>query len=190
MRGRATDGRRWGRLLGLAVLWSAGALGAQEPIPTASSDEASVIWLVRHAERADDGMEAQSDPELSEAGRDRARELARLLSDAGITAVYSTPFQRTRQTAAPLAAAMGVEVQSYDPRDPGDMEAFMSRIRAPGRHVVVGHSNTTPALVERLGGDPLSPIEELEYDRIYVVVLGPDGTATSTLLRFGAPPAG
>ena len=81
-------------------------------------------------------------------------------------------------------------MQSYDPRDQAAMEAFLSRIRSPGRHVVVGHSNTTPALVERLGGDALSPIEELEYDRIYVVVLGPDGTVTSSLLRFGAPPSG
>ena len=164
-----------------------GGLAAQA---AAAGDAAAVVWLVRHAERADDGMGDQPDPELSAAGRERAVALARLLSDAGIDAVWSTPFQRTRQTAAPLADALGLEVRSYDPRDAEGMEAFLQEIRAPGRHLVVGHSNTTPALVEQLGGDPVSPIEEMEYDRIYVVTLGPDGTVTSTLLRFGAEASG
>ena len=157
---------------------------------TDEGETASVVWLVRHAERADDGMDDQPDPPLSAPGRVRAEALARLLSDAGITHIYSTPFRRTEQTAAPLARTLNLPVESYDPRDQASMEAFLERILAPGRHVVVGHSNTTPALVERLGGDPVSPIEEMEYDRIYVVTRGPDGTVTSTLLRFGAPAPG
>lgn len=164
--------------------------GAAAPVRAQASDDVSVVWLVRHAERADDGMEDQPDPELSVDGRARAGALARLLGDAGITSIHSTPFRRTRQTAAPLAAALGLEVEEYDPRDGASMEAFVERLLRPGRHVVVGHSNTTPALVERLGGDPVSPIDEMEYDRIYVVTRGPDGTVTSTLLRFGAPAGG
>lgn len=184
--------RRWGRGMAwvvavLGVVVGALPAAAQEPEP---SPETAVVWLVRHAERADAGMADQPDPELSEAGRVRARELARLLGDAGVTAVHSTPFRRTRETAAPLAQALGLEVETYDPRDQASMERFMDRIRTPGRHVVVGHSNTTPAMVTALGGDPVSPIDEAEYDRIYLVVLASDGSVTSTLLRFGAPAPG
>ena len=55
------------------------------------------------------------------------------------------------------------------------------------RILVAGHSNTTPKLVELLGGNPGPPIDEkTEYDRLYVVVLGADGAVTTTLLRYGA----
>ncbi len=57
---------------------------------------------------------------------------------------------------------------------------------APGRHLVVGHSNTTHDLVTALGGDPGPPIESLEYDRLYLVSMEEGGVRT-ILLRFGAP---
>jgi hypothetical protein len=57
----------------------------------------------------------------------------------------------------------------------------------PGRHFVVGHSDTTPALVEALGGDAGAPIADPEYDRLYVLTLEGAGAST-VLLRFGAPP--
>ena len=52
--------------------------------------------------------------------------------------------------------------------------------------MVLGHSNTTPQLAEALGGDPSTPIEEMEYDRLYVLTLTSTGTST-VLLRFGNP---
>ena len=55
-----------------------------------------------------------------------------------------------------------------------------------GRHLVLGHSNTTPGMVRALGGDPGSGIEEMEYDRLYIVTVTDDGVST-VLIRFGAP---
>ena len=56
-----------------------------------------------------------------------------------------------------------------------------------GRHLVVGHSNTTPELVTLLGGSPGTPIEEAdEYDRLYLVEVSPHGDVGSTLLRYGS----
>ncbi len=79
--------------------------------------------------------------------------------------------------------AAGLKMELYDP---SDLEAFAQRLRAtPGRHLVLGHSNTTPTLVDALGGEPGGPIDELEYDRLYVVFIGPEATET-VLLRFGA----
>jgi phosphohistidine phosphatase SixA len=148
----------------------------------AAHEPSTAVYLVRHAERADDGT---PDPPLSEAGRRRAEQLVHVLADAKLTAVYSTDFQRTRQTAQPLAAALGLEVTSYDP---AQLDAFAAQLaQASGPVLVVGHSNTTPDLVTLLGGDPISPIPEDEFDRLYVVFVGGTGATPSALIRFGEP---
>ena len=140
----------------------------------------AVFFLVRHAEKADAG----ADPELTPAGRQRAADLAGLLLDAGISAVHSTDYVRTRDTAAPLAQRLGLEVLSYDPRQ---LDAFATQLRTQGgRHLVVGHSNTTPDLAAKLGGEAGTEIDEpREYDRLYVVTISDGGSVSTTLLRFG-----
>lgn len=149
--------------------------------PSAAQIEPLVVYAVRHVERAEDGT---SDPPISAAGQARARLLARMLGDAGVTSIHTTDYRRTRSTVEALAAAEGVEVSVYDP---GDLSGLAETLRtAGGRHVVVGHSNTTGELVEALGGDGHGPIDALEYDRLYVVTLTPGGT-TTVLLRFGDP---
>ncbi|MFQ5536335.1 MAG: histidine phosphatase family protein [Gemmatimonadota bacterium] len=138
-----------------------------------------VVFLVRHAERAEDGTR---DPSISTEGRARAEALAAMLRDAGLTAIHSTDFKRTRQTATPVADGAGLSVAIYDPRK---LKEFAGRLReTPGRHLVVGHSNTTPDLVAALGGDPGAPIAEDGYDRLYILFISPEGAET-VLLRFG-----
>lgn len=165
------------------------------PVQGAAQDGGTVIWLVRHAERADQGtaaaamMAPQTDPELSSVGHERAQTLAAMLRNAGITRIFSTPFARTQQTAAPLATLLGLEVELYDPRQPETVDALLHDIGSQGgRYLIVGHSNTTPALVERLGGESHGAISEDEYDRLYVIVRDSTGAATSTLLRFSPGP--
>jgi broad specificity phosphatase PhoE len=154
---------------------------SQQPAASSSlpaADSTVVIHLVRHAEKLDDSR----DPPLNEAGKHRADLLADLLQDAGITAIWSTEYQRTLATAAPLASRLGLKVQAYHP---GDLAAFAAiLLRTPGRHLVVGHSNTNPALVQALGGAPHDPIKDTEYDRLYTIVAS-GGQVTTVLLRFG-----
>ena len=149
--------------------------------PTASQ-EPLVVFLVRHAEKETTG----SDPELAPAGVERAATLATVLRSAELEHIHSSDYIRTRDTAAPTAADQGLDVQLYDA---GDLVALAEElIVTGGRHLVVGHSNTTPSLVTRLGGDPGEAIvEHTEYDRLYVVTVGPDGYVQSALLRYGAP---
>lgn len=166
------------RSLGLALGLILGS-GVQA-LPAQGSPSATVVYLVRHAEKVDES----ADPELSAVGRARAVELAWVLSEAGITTILSTDFLRTRGTAEPLATALGVKVEIYDPRAAA---ATVSRIRSlAGPTLVVGHSNTTPGLVTALGGDPHGTIADSEYDRLYIVVLTGE-QVTTTLLRYGAP---
>lgn len=146
----------------------------------AAQSDATVVYLVRHAERAEDGT---SDPVISLPGWDRSRLLAEMLANAEITNIHTTNFRRTRGTGRPTAEALNLEMESYNPRD---LDDFAQKLKQrPGRHLVLGHSNTTPQLVAALGGDPGTPIEEMEYDRLYVVTLTEDGAST-VLIRFGA----
>jgi broad specificity phosphatase PhoE len=171
----------------LSQLWACAPTGSRP------GEEETVIFLVRHAERADDagadpGMvmdpQMRGDPPLSAAGAARAALLAETLKDAGLTGGYSTNYRRTLETAAPTAQRTGLEVATYDP---DQIASFAeSLITRPGRHLVVGHSNTTWDLVKALGGDPGLPIEALEYDRLYVVVME-GNQARTMLLRFGEP---
>lgn len=148
-------------------------------VSSTTTGPAPVVYLVRHAEKLDDSK----DPPLSDVGAARAAELARILTEAGITHVWSTDLKRTRQTAEPAAQRASVTVATYDP---AKLDQLAIRLKTtPGRHLVVGHSNTTPDLVRQLGGDPYGAIQDTEYDRLYVMVLTPE-TPVTVLLRFGS----
>jgi phosphohistidine phosphatase SixA len=173
----------WARRLIVAALLFL-SLFSLAPLRAADSaaQQPLVVFVVRHAEKAD----ASRDPDLSVAGRQRAAQLAVLLRDTGVKYVHSSDFKRTKDTAAPVAAALGLEVKSYDPQD---LPSLVTQLRQTGgRHLIVGHSNTTPETVELLGGDPSSAIDDKsEFDRLYIVNVGADGAVSTVLMRYGAP---
>jgi len=140
--------------------------------------QAATLFVLRHAEDFDEGR----DPVLTDAGEARAARLASSLADARVEFILSSDYHRTRDTVAPLAAALGMEVEIYDPRDlPALVEDLAGR---DGRGVIVGHSNTTPALVELLGGDPGESIDEMEFDRLYIVDTDGAGDTLTVQLRY------
>lgn len=160
----------------LAAVAAPFRLGAQIAAPVV--DDAVTVFLVRHAERLDDSP----DSPLNDVGRERVARLRALVADVDFTHVHSTNLARTLDTARPIAEDDGVEIAIYSP---GELEELAETIRAtPGRHLVSGHSNTTPRLAEALGGEPHGPIDLMEYDRLYVIVIHPDQPAVTTLLRF------
>lgn len=118
------------------------------------------LWLVRHMEKQRDGSK---DPQLTEKGWNQANKLKDLLLDKGIQAVYATNYQRTQQTAEPIAKALGLDVIQYDPKN---LKDFAEKLKASGQKaLVVGHSNTTPELAFHLTGLPQKDIDEDEYNR-------------------------
>ena len=130
--------------------------------------EPRVLFLVRHAERADTGGAPQKDPGLSEKGRERAEALARELR---ITALYTTEFKRTQQTAAPLARSLGVNPEVVPAKE---MATLLHKLKdGSGNVLVVGHSNTLPKIVQALGISARPKIGESDYDDLYVVIPGP-----------------
>lgn len=145
--------------------------------PFAALATPSAIYLVRHGEKAQGDAK---DPELTEMGRVRARNIAAILGKAGVKAVFSTPLKRTRQTAAPLAAAGGFEVQAYDPNTPAALVAKVKTLS--GAVLVVGHSNTLTELVRLFGGVPGPDVADNEYDRLYQLIVDANGGITTVLL--------
>ena len=156
------------------------------------SQATTTMIFVRHAERA--GPSAD-DPGLTPAGQRRAGELARQLVDAdvvaGVDAIYSTPYRRTRETAQPVADALDLPINIYDP---ADNEAVLEEIlkKHKGKIIlIVGHSNTVPTLMADLGASKkVPPIAEMEYDNIYIVSIPWFGKTKTIRLRFGEPYTG
>jgi len=128
-----------------------------------------VIFLVRHAERAATSGHVPSDTGLSETGRKRAEALARVLQDAQITAVYTTEYKRTRETAAPVAQSLGIQPEII----PGDdLRGVIAKLKAiSGNVLVVGHSNTLPQIISALGISSRVTVAESDYDNLFLVVL-------------------
>lgn len=148
----------------------------------ASAASAQTIVLVRHAERADAGTAAAkvpgADPDLAAAGHARAKRLAALLRDAKITAIYATEYKRTQQTAAPLASALGIGLTTVPSKD---VQGLADRLNAAAGHVlVVGHSNSVPAILKALGVEEAVAIDESDFGNLFVLTRA----SPSSLLRL------
>jgi len=132
----------------------------------AAAPAQSIIFVVRHAEKMDN---AGNDPDLADAGRARAERLAKMLKDAGISAVYTTEFKRTQQTAAPLAKALGLNVTIVPAKETAPLTAKLRDLHANA--LVVGHGNTIPDLIKAFDITTSISIAENDYDNLFVVVL-------------------
>ncbi|MGA2709287.1 MAG: phosphoglycerate mutase family protein [Steroidobacteraceae bacterium] len=151
-----------------------------------STAGATTVIVIRHAEKQLDGS---ADPPLAAAGEARAAILARLFGETTapgrIDAIYISPALRDRLTAAPLAARLRLTplvVAQDDPR------ALVRRVlhEHPGERVlIVGHSDTVPAIVAALSGrSDIPAIGAEEFGTIYVVTVPPLGHAILLRLSY------
>jgi broad specificity phosphatase PhoE len=178
--------RRRRRRIQVIIIYTAIAVGLAWFF---ESQATTTVIFVRHAEKA---LQPADDPGLSPAGQRRVAELTRQLKDAdviaGIDAVYSTPYRRTEETARPIAELLELPVNTYDA---ADTEAIMEHIvkEHKGKVIlVVGHSNTLPALMANMGASKrVPPIAENEYDNIYIVSIPWFGKTKTIRLRYGEP---
>ncbi|HYI41944.1 MAG TPA: phosphoglycerate mutase family protein [Allosphingosinicella sp.] len=139
----------------LLVMASACATTAEEP--------AAPSWyVIRHLQKAEG-----QDPALSEEGARNAERLASWFAGDPPTAIYVSTTRRARETAAPLAARLGLTAREYDPRD---TSGLVARARAEaGTVLIVGHSNTVPEIVAQLGGARPADLGEGDYGDIFRV---------------------
>ncbi len=134
------------------------------PVPVTTT-----IYLIRHAEKADNS----ADPELSAEGLQRANNWAILLQDVEFDVFYSTNYNRTLQTIAPIAAANGKQALLYNPAT-FTLNQVLANHR--GKNVfIVGHSNTIPHLINAYIGDHIYPdMAETEFGNLYKITIVDD----------------
>ncbi len=146
------------------------------------SQETTTFILVRHAEKAVDGTK---DPALTKEGEARAQYLVAFFEKADITAIYSTDLKRTRNTVAPLAKSKGLEIRTYEWKNP---KALLNRIleaNTGGTVVISGHSNTTPILANfLLGKTKIEQFKEDDYGNLLIITTSKIGAGKLLHLRF------
>lgn len=145
-----------------------------------STDTISTFFLVRHAEK-----ESGNNPDLTIQGKARALKLRDILKDAGITAIYSTDYKRTIGTAEPLSESQRIPISIY--LSGGiDRVAKLFLLEHVGEKVlVVGHSNTTPDLINALIKEKaLEHLADPDYGNLFVVTVASSGKTSLLKLRF------
>lgn len=168
-------------------LWAVGGL----LLAASASAWPDQIFLVRHAERAG---EPAADPGLSAAGQVRAQSLAEALVAAGVREIITSQFRRTRETAAPLAQRLQIEARPVPARR-GEGAAHiqeivaLTRAQSGGALLIVGHSNTVPALIAALGGPQVAELCESSYQHLFVLrpAVAAGVQASLAQLRYGEP---
>ena len=174
-------------LAALGILVAAQAWSA----PANDPGMPALVVLVRHAEKA---TSPKDDPPLTKAGKERARALVEALKDSKVTAIITSDAQRTRDTAQPLAEALGltpkvVALGRSGPKAHAEAVAAELRRLAGGVVVVVDHSDTLPLIIAALGGPHIPEIASKEYANFFLLTPGPSG-ARLVRARYGAPDGG
>jgi phosphohistidine phosphatase SixA len=130
--------------------------------------------ILRHAEKdttVAGSQMMQADPPLNAKGQDRAQSLIQEFKKYKISKIYSTNYNRTKSTVMPLANTIGLSINNYDPKQ---LKTFADELKAEANHsktiLIVGHSNTSPKLVNLLiKKDQFKDLDESNYDTYWIV---------------------
>ena len=180
----------------IPVVLALAATPSHRVVAQQRSQQPTVIILVRHAEK-DRSNPQGSNPDLTAAGQQRARDLARVLRRRHVNAVITTHLKRTVDTGKPTADNFHVVPEVYratgDGKQTGIAMAQMIRAGHMGQTVlVVGHSNTVPATIEAMGGPKINEICDSAFSNLFMLVLYPNRPPRFTHTHYGAadPPGG
>lgn len=145
----------------------------------------TTVYLVRHAEKDTTGHPA--DPPLSGVGQVRALALRQTLLRRQPVALFTTDTKRTRATIAPLAEALKLEPQTYDPHRGRDLTDRITKDYAGKTVLIVGHSNNVLSLIDDFGATlPVEEIKDNEYDYLFTVRLVEGLMPTVEVRGYGA----
>ena len=130
--------------------------------------------ILRHAEKdttVAGSQMMQADPPLNTKGQERAQSIIRKFKKYKISKIYSTKYNRTKSTVLPLANSIGLSINNYDPKQ---LKSFANELKAQANEsktiLIVGHSNTSPRLVNMLlGKDEYKDLDESVYNQYWLV---------------------
>jgi hypothetical protein len=174
------------RFLFVSLFLASFALGsparAEAPPVTPAPRASRTVFVIRHAERE---KEPADDPVLTEAGRERARELVRVLAGAGVDGLYASETTRARETLQPLADSLSLVIETGEIDDPVGI-ARKAIVGGGSVGVIAGHSDTVLPIIEALGVLHHPEFGAITYDDLFVVTIPSSGLATVMRLKYGA----
>ena len=112
--------------------------------------EETTFYFIRHAEK-DRSTPNDRNPGLTEKGKLRALNWAYFFREIPLKAIYSTNYTRTTSTAQPIAEEKSLPIIIYNPSQL-KIQDFIRENKGK-KVLVVGHSNTTPQLVNAIIGE-------------------------------------
>jgi probable phosphomutase (TIGR03848 family) len=130
----------------------------------------TTLWLVRHGVTSHTGHKLSGwlpDVHLTEEGRAQAEGAAELLSKVELEAVYSSPIDRTRETAAAIAARHGLPVRTR--RTIGEVEygRWTNRsIKVLARQKLWGVVQRWPSAARFPDGETLREVQDRALDEV------------------------
>jgi len=141
----------------------------------------ALLLLVRHGHTPTAGKILtgwQRGIHLTERGREQAQALSRRLEGLPIAAIYSSPLERCRETAAPLAAAGGVAVRAHRGLiETGYGEWTGRSIRQLTRTRLWRTMQRSPSSIRFPGGESLRDVQARAVDAVEEIVgAHPNGT--------------
>ncbi len=123
----------------------------------------TTIYLVRHAEKADQSTNAV----LSNIGLQRANVLRDSLLNKGIDSIFASTYLRTQQTAKPLADALQLHTIIY--KNDTSVQFILNLNKIKGKSfLVVGHSDNVPEMVKALTGQTVI-IPDSVFNKMFIV---------------------
>lgn len=155
--------------------------------PAVAAAQPSLVILVRHGEKQ---PAPADDPSLSEAGVARAKALDAALAHSTPATIIVSTRKRTLETAAVVQARTRVAptVIALDGQHVRNVATAV--MQAKGVVLVVGHSNTIPAIVNALVGTKLPDLCDASYATLFVVTPAAGGNAAQLVQSsYGAPDA-
>ena len=124
-------------------------------------------YLIRHAEKVLTNLN-NPNPHLTTKGMQRSLEWKKIFGKIHFDRIYSRSYHRTLEMAKPIADERNIEIQKYDPNNLFNENFRKNNI---GKTIlVVGHSNTTPVLANKIiGKDIYSLIDERKYGYLFFI---------------------
>jgi len=124
-------------------------------------------YVVRHAEKTSNDCNA---PLLNPEGFQRANTLRDTLLSKGIDSIFVSICLRTQQTAQPLATALGISLIQFNTTNTMTDSLIRRLKKMRGKDIlIVGHTNTVPAIVLGLSGVTINPIADSDFDNMFII---------------------
>ncbi len=172
----------------LAPVWLAalaGVIAIAFAVWMIGAASTTTVFVMRHAEKA---LTPPDDPPLSPTGEARAMALAEQFGRApkglGLDCIIVSELRRTQDTVRPLANRLGIPVIVVPADDPALAANRALKEYRGGRVLIVGHSNTVPAIVEELSGDAVPEMDDSEFGIVYQVAVPRWSRAAVTRFDF------